>query len=110
MSQFPATAPGGGALKPHRGTLVLVFAILGIFVCIIFAILAWVWGSADLKEMDAGRMDPSGRGTTQAGKIIGMIWCILAVVMFIVYIALFVLLGVGAVAGAAAGGAGGGTP
>lgn len=109
MSQYPSTSPAGGALKPHRGTLVLVFGILGLVICIIFGILAWVWGNADLKEMDAGRMDPSGRGMTQAGKIIGMVACILAIAAFVIYIGLFVLLGVGAVAGAAAGG-GGGTP
>jgi hypothetical protein len=30
--------------------------------------------------MDAGLMDPEGRGTTQAGKIIGMVATILAIV------------------------------
>lgn len=107
MSQYPATS-SGGTLKPHRGTLVLVFGILGLVVCIIFGILAWVWGNADLKEMDAGTMDPSGRGTTQAGKIIGMVACILAIVGIVLWVVLMVLgLAVGA-AGAA--GAASGTP
>jgi len=34
-------------------------------------------GNNDLKEIDAGRMDPEGRGHTQIGKILGMIGTIL---------------------------------
>ena len=53
---------------------------------VICGIIAWVMGSADLKEMDAGRMDPSGRGSTNAGKICGMISVILACVGTVIYI------------------------
>ena len=42
-------------------------------------IVAWVMGNTDLKAMDAGTMDPEGRGITQAGKIIGMIATILGI-------------------------------
>lgn len=49
-------------------------------VCTVCGIIAWVMGARDLKEMDAGRMDPSGRETTKAGKICGMIATILACV------------------------------
>ena len=76
----PPMAAGqpGSALKPHRGGMILAFGILGIFCCTIFAILAWVMGSADLKEMRAGQMDPAGQGTTNAGKILGIIAVALA--------------------------------
>ncbi len=67
-------------MKPHRGTLILVLGILGLVVCGPVGIAAWVMGASDLKEMDAGTMDPSGRGTTQAGKICGMIACILMII------------------------------
>jgi hypothetical protein len=40
-------------------------------------------GSGDLKEMDAGTMDASGRGTTQVGKICGIVATILFAVAFI---------------------------
>ena len=53
--------------------MILVFGILGLVVCFPFGIVAWVMGSTDMKAMDAGTMDPEGRSTTQAGKIIGMI-------------------------------------
>jgi len=85
------SAPGmpGGAyatpttgVKPHRGTMILVFGILGIVCCFIFGIVAWVMGNGDLREMREGRMDPSGQGTTNGGRICGII----AVVLFIVQI------------------------
>ena len=76
-------------MKPHRGTLILVLGILGIIVCGPLAIAAWVMGAGDLKEMDAGTMDPSGRGATQAGKICGIIGTILLIVSFIFVAILF---------------------
>lgn len=80
-------------MKPHRGTLVLVLGILGLVLCGPVGIAAWVMGNSDLKEMDAGTMDPSGRGTTQAGKICGMIASILMAIGLVVGI-LIVALGV----------------
>jgi len=70
-------------MRPHRGVLILVLGILGLLCCFILGIIAWVMGSGDLREMDAGRMDPSGRGLTQAGKICGIISVVLAIVGFI---------------------------
>jgi hypothetical protein len=64
-------------MKPHRGTLILILAIFGIILCAPLGIAAWVMGSGDLKEIDAGTMDASGRSITQAGKICGMITTIL---------------------------------
>jgi len=84
-------------LKPHRGTTVLVLGILGLVVCVICGIIAWVMGKNDLREMDAGVMDPSGRGTTNAGRICGMISVILACVGFAIWLIL-VIVGVGAAA------------
>lgn len=75
MSQFPPTNPFP-VLAPHRGTTILVLGILSLVIgCIgwIFAIIAWVMGNQDLRAMDEGRMDPSGRGLTQAGKICGIV-------------------------------------
>jgi len=72
--------------------MILAFGIIGLVCCIIFAILAWVMGNGDLKEMAAGRMDRTGEGMTKAGKIIGMVACILAIVGTVFYI---ILLAVG---------------
>ncbi len=86
-------------LKPHRGTLVLVLGILGIVCCFICGIVAWVLGNTDLREMDAGRMDPEGRGLTQAGKICGIIGIVLAILGLLYSILMFVIIGTGAASG-----------
>lgn len=96
MAQIPPPPPVGMAppmVKAHRGGMILAFGIVGLVCCIIFAILAWVMGSGDLKEMAAGRMDRTGEGMTKAGKIIGMIACILAIVGLVIQI--IVLIGGG---------------
>ena len=77
----------------------MVLSILGWFVCPICAIVAWVMSAQDLKEMDAGRMDPEGRGMTQAAKIISMIVCLLCVLGIIFYCVFTVfIVGIGAAA------------
>lgn len=82
-------------LTPHRGVVILVLGILSLLVCFVFGIASWVMGNADLKQMDAGLMDPEGRGLTQAGKlcgIIGLVLNILAIGMGL----FFVLFALGA--------------
>ena len=60
-------------MRPHRGSTVLVYGILGIVVCQLLAIAAWRMGTDDLRDMEFGRMDPSGRDLTKAGRILGMV-------------------------------------
>ena len=60
-------------MKEHRGVQVLVFGILSFVVCPFFGVAAWVMGNNDLREMAQGRMDPSGRDMTKAGRICGMV-------------------------------------
>ena len=83
MSQAapPPVDYAGGSVKPHRGTMILVFGILGFVVCFIFGIVAWVMGNNDLREMRAGTMDRSGESITNAGRIVGMIAAILQMVV-----------------------------
>jgi len=78
--------------SPHRGAVVLVLGILGITNCFILGIVAWVMANTDLAEMNAGRMDPSGRGLTQAGKILGIIS--VAVILIPIAIFLIIMMGV----------------
>jgi len=101
-----------GPLKPHRGGIVLALGILGIFfiflpgiilsfsvkserpplevlgllpiVGFILGSIAWVKGENNLNDMDAGIMDPTGRGLTQAGKICGLI-CVVLMILFLVF-------------------------
>ncbi|MCU0783173.1 MAG: hypothetical protein MUF81_03825 [Verrucomicrobia bacterium] len=76
-------------MKPHRGTLILVLGILGIVLCGPLGIAAWIMGNGDLKAMDAGTMDPSGRGNTNAGRICGIIATILLAISIVVVILIF---------------------
>ena len=65
-------------MKPHRGVMILVFAILSLVMgCFPLGIAAWIMGGNDLKEMRAGAMDPTGEGLTNAGRIIGIIGTVL---------------------------------
>lgn len=108
----PIPAYGSQYLRAHRGGMVLglgIGGLVGLMCCGIFAfplgIAAWVTGNGDLKEMDAGVMDPDGRGQTQAGRIMGIVVTALSglgVLGVIVYIVIAILA---AAAGAASTGA-----
>jgi hypothetical protein len=78
-------------MKPHRGTLILVFGILGLVICAPLGIVAWIMGNGDLKQIDAGAMDPAGRSLTNAGRICGMIATILLAVGIVITIIVFAL-------------------
>jgi hypothetical protein len=77
--------------------MILVFGILSLIVCMPLGIVAWVMANGDLKKMDAGTMDPEGRGNTQAGKICGIISVCLALVGFVIWFLFMVLFAVGAI-------------
>lgn len=94
--------PSRGYYAPHRGGLILTLGILSFF-CNFFlipSILAWVLGSSDLKEMKAGRMDPSGQGITTAGMVLGIIATSLVILVILFYVVIFII----GISAAAAGG------
>ena len=72
--------------KPHRAGTILTLGIVGLILTFgcglgwIMGIVAWVMANTDLREMDAGQMDPSGRSNTQAGRVCGIISVGLAIV------------------------------
>ena len=53
--------------------MILAFGILGLVVCQLLGITAWMMADRDLEEMDRGYMDPAGRDLTKAGRILGMV-------------------------------------
>ena len=84
-------------MRPHNGTLILVLGILSLVICHPVGIAAWVMGSSDLKEMDAGRMDPTGRGLTQAGKVCGIVGTMImaaALLLLLFFMAIVMVAGV----------------
>jgi hypothetical protein len=59
-------------------------------VSIALGVPAWAMGHGDLKKIQAGTMDPRGRGRTQAGKILGMIGTLLSILVVLAAIALLI--------------------
>jgi hypothetical protein len=86
-------------MKPHRGTLILVLGILGLVICQPLGIFAWIMGNGDLKQIDAGAMDPSGRPVTNAGRICGMIATILLAISIVIGIIIVAVTVLGVTAG-----------
>jgi hypothetical protein len=80
-------------MKPHRGAIILVYGILGLVLCQLFGIAAWTMGTADLKEMNEGRMDSNGRDLTKAGRICGMVAT--GILIFQIFVFLIVIVTVG---------------
>ncbi|MFT4262738.1 MAG: DUF4190 domain-containing protein [Nocardioides sp.] len=83
----------GGLPQPHpKGTMILVFGIIGLVCCMPFGIASWVMGNNALKEIDARPGAYSNRGTVQAGKILGIIAVVLTVVGIIGYAILIAIV------------------
>lgn len=94
----PAAVSPARYATPHRGGLILVLGILGWIVgCPIFGVAAWMMGASDLREISYGRMDPAGKGLTQAGYVLGMVYSLLWIVVVVI---LMVVLMIGLAAGA----------
>ena len=73
--------------------MILTFGILGWICCGIFGIVAALMGTADLKEMAAGRMDKSGEGMTKVGQILGFVSVGLSVIGVIIWVIILVAAG-----------------
>lgn len=78
-------------LKPHRGAVILTFGILGLVICQLFGIAAWAMGQNDLREMDRGYMDPTGRDLTNTGRILGMVGVGMMITSLIVFLFFFLI-------------------
>lgn len=76
--------------EQSRATTVLVLGILGLVLCSVLAPIAWYMGNEEVRAIDAGRRDPTNRGTANAGRILGIIGTVL---MGLGIILLFFVLG-----------------
>ena len=76
-------------MQSHRGGVILALGILGLVCCFICGIIAWIMGNNDLRDMDTGRRDSSGRGLTQAGKICGIISIALQILGLVIWLLFF---------------------
>mgnify|MGYP006969356287 CR=1 FL=1 len=103
LKSYPVQPIDYSHLRPGRGPLALTFGILSfatlaattfIFCCpllqpaaAMFSLPAWLIGRADLKLIDEGRMDPTGRGMALAGYLMGVfvtVICVLLTMLFVI--------------------------
>lgn len=98
----PTAGPVMG-LKPARGGTILTLGILGIVLCFILGIIAWIMGAGDLREMKERKRDPSGEQLTKAGMICGIVGTALGVLGFLWWLIAVVIIGVPSFFGAMGG-------
>lgn len=84
-----------------RATTALVLGILGLVVCLLLAPFAWRIGKKAVGEIDASGGRIGGRGSAQAGYVLGLIGTI---VLVLVVLLLLVVLPTGALLGSASAG------
>src|SRR5260370_9770567 len=81
---------------PHRASTILTLGILSLLICgPILGPMALVMGTTDFQEILAGRMDPSGEGTTNAGRICGIISTIYSIAAFVIVFIIIAGAGMG---------------
>lgn len=71
-------------VEPHRGTLILILAIVALVSglgCILGPIV-WLMANGDLRKMRTGQMDRTGEQATNTGRILGMVATALTVLLF----------------------------
>ncbi len=61
------------AIRPHRAGFLLTLGIIGIIGLGICGTIAWRLADADLKRMNRGEMDPSGRQHTETAYVLGLV-------------------------------------
>jgi hypothetical protein len=102
-----AYPPAGGPYAPDhpKATTVLVLGILGVVVCQVLGPFAWVMGKRTVAEIDASGGRLGGRGSAQAGYVLGVVGTVLlglSLLFLIGYVVLMgALIGGGMAAGAA---------
>jgi hypothetical protein len=83
--------------SPHRGGLILALGIISLVAffptSIICGPIAWTMANNDLLAMATGKMDRSGEGMVQAGRVLGMISTLLAVALAVIICLLAMLAG-----------------
>ncbi len=91
---YPAVHPGYAAAYPEesRATLALILGILGVTLFSLCAPFAWWFGLKDKQAVDAGRRDPTNRGYSLAGMVLGIIGTALLALTGLFLIGYFVVL------------------
>jgi hypothetical protein len=73
------------AISPPRAFgSTLPKGVSGLLCCWPTGVVAWILGTMDLDQIRKGQMDPSGKGLTQVGMVLGSISTVLAILGFLV--------------------------
>lgn len=83
-------------IEHPKGTTILILGILGLVCCSPLGVAAFFMGNTALKEIDAAPGRYSNRGVVQAGRICGIISCVLLALSILW---LFALGGLAAISG-----------
>lgn len=73
-----------------KATTVLILGILGVVLCQVLGPFAWVMGRRTLGEIDASEGRLGGRGSAQAGYILGIVGTVLLAMGVLVLVAYLV--------------------
>lgn len=76
-----------------QATTVLVLGILGLVLCGVIAPFAWSMGTRVLAEIDASGGMIGGRGSANAGRVMGIIGSVLLIMGVVFFIAMFAIFG-----------------
>jgi len=80
--------------------LALVFGILGLLVCGIFAPFAWVYGKRAEEAVDASGGAYAGRDMATAGKILGIVGSVILALGLLIGVVVLIVLIAGSAASA----------
>ena len=97
MNNPYGSPPPPSAVSPVNGTLILILGILSIVLggCgVVLGPIAWVMGNNGLKTLDQFGDPMNQRGTTNGGRICGIVGTILSAVGIVLYVVFVVILGV----------------
>lgn len=94
-----------GALEQHRcemllrtqhpqSTTALVLGILGLVLCLVLAPVAWIVGGRAVRAIDAAPARWDGRGSAQAGRVLGIVGTALWSVVIVATVVLVTVVGV----------------
>jgi hypothetical protein len=84
---------------PHRGGLILALGLIGLVggmsllgLPFVLGPVAWILGNSDMREINEGRMDQSGEGLVQAGRVLGIISTVFLVLTAATYCLIFMMI------------------
>jgi hypothetical protein len=85
---FAAPPAGAGVQRAGGAIAALVLGIFGIVICPLCAPFAWVLGRQAEQKIDASGGVLSGRGEATAGKILGIVSCVLSMLAILAFVLL----------------------